>query len=96
MSQHISPQLHVGLKCDGSYKISAPEMQVTGHVTGQIIASLASVSHAVTVMQLPVSHPEDCQLLRGRDASSLIAISPDQGYVSYVVGVPKKCPGEEM
>ena len=62
MSRHVSPQLHVGLKCDGSYKISAPEMQVTGHVTGQIIASLASVSHAVTVTQLPVSNLEDCHV----------------------------------
>ena len=96
MSQHVSPQLHVGLKCAGSYKISAPEMLVTGHVTGQIIASLALVSHAVTVTQLPVSNPEDCQLLGGRDASSVIAVSPDRGYASYIVGVPKKCPGEEV
>lgn len=26
MSKHATPQLHVGLKCDGSYEISAPEM----------------------------------------------------------------------
>ena len=71
-------------------------MPVTGHVTGQIIASLALVSHAVTVTQLPVSNPEDCQLLGGRDASSVIAVSPDRGYASYIVGVPKKCPGEEV
>lgn len=81
------------------YEIKAPEVGVTGHVTGQILVSLGcSVPQLLTCSYLS-EKPKAVSSLK-EETTSLTAVSPDQSNASDIVyprsGMMKKVKNSEL